>query len=68
MTKTIFKSKTFWINILAGIAIAIPGLGLPLSQKMQIWILAGVNILLRAITSEAIEISKKTKPLKTKNK
>lgn len=56
MTKTIFKSKTFWINVIAGIAVAIPGLQLPISMKAQIWILASMNIVLRAITTEPVKL------------
>ncbi len=56
MTKSIFKSKTFWVNIIAGIAVAIPGLQLPISMKAQIWILAGMNIVLRAITTEQVKL------------
>lgn len=56
MTKSIFKSKVFWINILAGAAVAIPGLQLPISAQVQITILAAVNIILRAVTTEPIKL------------
>jgi len=58
MSKSILKSKTFWINIAVGATIAIPGLGLPLSEKVQIWILAGTNIVLRAVTYEKVNFKK----------
>lgn len=56
MTKSIFKSKTFWVNIIAGVAVAMPGLQLPIGMKAQIWILAGMNIVLRAITTEPVKL------------
>ena len=56
MAKSIFKSKTFWANIIAGIAVAIPGLQLPIGMKAQVWILVGMNIVLRTITTEPVKL------------
>ena len=47
-TKSILKSKTFWVNVLSFGATYIPGL--PIKPAVQVPLLAGVNILLRWVT------------------
>jgi uncharacterized membrane protein len=53
--KTILKSKTFWLNILAiGALIAQAQYGFVIDAEAQVAILAVVNLVLRAITKEEI--------------
>lgn len=53
--KSIFLSKTFWVNIIALVAfITQKHFGYIISQDIQIEILTIVNILLRSITTEAV--------------
>ena len=53
---TIWSSKTFWVNIVAAIALFLSAqFGVQLSAEMTGMILAGINVILRAITKEPIE-------------
>jgi len=53
--KTILKSKTFWLNILAiGALIAQAQYGFVIDAESQVAILAVINLVLRAITKEEI--------------
>jgi uncharacterized membrane protein len=53
--KTILKSKTFWLNILAiGALIAQAQYGFVIDAEAQVAILAVINLVLRAITKEEI--------------
>lgn len=61
MNKSILKSKTFWVNLVMAI--------LPLFPAIQVWYMAnpeivasiwgGMNILLRAITKDAVYLIEK---------
>ncbi len=54
--KSIFTSKTFWVNVLAVLAMvlqAMTGKEL-LNMEVQASILAGINIVLRFITKEPV--------------
>ncbi len=55
--KSIFKSKTFYANIIAVLAMTIQGItGKEIvSIEMQGTILAVVNIILRTVTKEAVK-------------
>ena len=53
--KSIFKSKTFWTNILAVGAMVIQGVtGFAVSPEIQATALAVINIILRSVTKEAV--------------
>jgi len=55
MGKLWYTSKTFWVNILAIIAIVAQGIwGWVFSLELQTAILLLINIILRAITKEEI--------------
>lgn len=56
--KKIWYSKTFWVNVIAGVAMiaqAVTGKEI-LSMDVQASILSGVNILLRFITKGAVTL------------
>ncbi len=51
-----YKSKTFWVNILAAFAlVAQSQFGWVISPEGSAMILAGINFLLRLITGKPIE-------------
>ena len=57
MKKAFWKSKTFWVNLIAAIGLVYQGvtgdiLVIPIEQ--QALILAGLNLILRRITQEPI--------------
>ena len=53
---TIWNSKTFWVNVIAAIALFLSAqYGVQLSAEMTGAILAGINVILRTITQEPIE-------------
>ncbi len=50
-----YASKTFWLNIIAIVAIILQGkFGYTVSPEIQVAILALINIVLRAITKQEI--------------
>ncbi len=54
-TKKLWQTKTFWVNALALIGLVIQSYTpYQLNAEAQISILAGVNILLRAVTKTEI--------------
>jgi LPS O-antigen subunit length determinant protein (WzzB/FepE family) len=56
--KTIWKSKTFWINAIAMVAFLVQHkYGYVVDQAMQVQALSVVNILLRTISSEGVSWS-----------
>lgn len=58
MKKKFYLSKTFWINLIA--IIALVGFGMEtVSPEIQIAILAVINMVLRFITKQPIEWSSK---------
>ena len=53
MEKIWYASKTFWLNIIAVVAIIAQGqFGYTVSPEIQVAILALINIFLRAITKQ----------------
>lgn len=53
--KKFWESKTFWTNVVAGLAIAIQmKWGFIISPEVQALALTGVNLFLRKITSQPI--------------
>lgn len=55
MDKKFYLSRTFWVNILAVIALIVQSqFGYIISPETQVSILAVLNILLRAITKTEI--------------
>lgn len=54
--KSIFTSKTFWVNILALIAFAVQSKwGFIMDEALQAQILMVINIILRAVTKEPVQ-------------
>ena len=52
----IWKSKTLWVNVLAAIGLFLSSqFGVTLSAEMTGIFLAGINVILRAITKEPLE-------------
>lgn len=71
-TKTIFKSKTFWLNLILGILAIIAlidptiliAFGIPEASQMQVMQVVGIiaavlNIILRLITGQPVTVLKK---------
>jgi len=54
MKKSIFKSKTFWFNVLS-IAATVTGV-LPLGAEVSTVVVGCLNIALRAITKDPVSI------------
>jgi hypothetical protein len=57
MGKAFYKSRTFWVNLIAAAVLVYQGVTgheFPLSPETQAVILAGINVVLRAITKEPI--------------
>jgi len=53
--KTLLKSKTFWVNIVAlGVMIVQAKYGFVVEPEIQVAVLALINVALRAITKEEI--------------
>lgn len=53
--KSIYKSKTFWVNVIALIGFIVQQKsGFVIDENIQIQILAIINILLRAVTKEPV--------------
>jgi hypothetical protein len=56
--KTIWKSKTFYVNLIAMIAFVIQHkYGYVIDEATQVQILSGLNILLRTVSSEGVSWS-----------
>lgn len=54
--KKIWKSKTFWVNLISLVALAVQiKYGYVVSLELQVVALGIVNLILRAITKEGIE-------------
>lgn len=57
--KSILESKTFWVNILAIIALFTQSkFGFILDENVQLQILAILNIILRSVTKDPVSWSK----------
>lgn len=56
--KSIFKSKTFWFNVLT-IAAAIGGgqFGIKIDPKVAVPLVAGANVGLRMLTSQPVSLT-----------
>lgn len=54
-TKSIWTSKTFWVNLIAAVALFVNAQwGFDLSPELQGTVLAVINIILRFFTKSAI--------------
>lgn len=63
--KSIFKSRTFWVNLIGFISVFLENqYGFGIDPGIQIQILAVVNIVLRTITKEKV-VWKKPKHIET---
>jgi len=56
-SKSIFVSKTFWVNIIALVAMVVQGLtgNEVINIEVQAAILSAINIVLRFITKQPVE-------------
>jgi len=55
-SKKFYLSKTFWINVLAIVALVVQTqTGFVISAELEVSILAIINVILRAITHTSIE-------------
>ena len=55
MGKKFWHSKTFWFNVVSGIAIAVQSqTGFLIDEEAQAGIIIVINLFLRAITSEPL--------------
>lgn len=54
MSKSIFKSKTFWVNVL-GLVASYGGV-LPVTPEVAFYVLAGANIGLRVISKGVVHV------------
>jgi hypothetical protein len=57
ISKSIFKSKTFWANVAMGVAAFL--LELPVGADVQVAIATAVNVLLRYNTKQPVHIVEK---------
>jgi len=61
MGKKLWLSKTFWVNLIAIVALAIQSIfGFVIEPTHQIWILGVINAVLRMVTKEPIAWNDKT--------
>ncbi|MBL7147832.1 MAG: hypothetical protein ISS82_03335 [Nanoarchaeota archaeon] len=56
MVKSIFKSKTFWVNIIVAVILGIFGVEIGVDPQMELLVLGLVNICLRFATKESVKI------------
>lgn len=62
MGKTLWSSKTFWVNVIALVAMIVQSFtGEAISAESQVMILTVVNTLLRFLTKEPIDWKKNSK-------
>ena len=55
MAKSVWKSKTLWINVIASVALFSQGyFGFVIPLEAQTIILAGINFILRFITKDPV--------------
>ena len=57
MVKSILKSKTFWVNIAVAVILGILGLEIGVDPSTELLILSLVNIGLRVITKEPVNLA-----------
>ena len=55
-SKTIFASKTFWLNLIGIASLAVPGL--PVNPEVVGYVMAGLNVAMRVITSGPVHVLK----------
>ena len=55
-SKSLFISKTFWLNLLGIAAMALPGV--PLAPETLAYVMAGLNIAVRVLTNGPAHVIK----------
>lgn len=55
-SKSIFTSKTFWLNLIGIASLALPGL--PIPPETLGYLLAGLNVAMRMITTGPVHVLK----------
>jgi len=56
-TKKFYESKTFWVNIIAMVALVIQEkYGFVIAPEEQVAVIAIINLVLRAITKKPLEL------------
>ena len=56
MAKSIFKSKTFWVNIIVAVIIGIFGIEIGVDPQIELLLVCIVNIGLRFATNESVKL------------
>ncbi len=63
-SKSLFLSKTFWVNLIAAIALAVQQFltGFPFEAEWQMALLALCNVVLRLVTTQPVTVHKPNDP------
>ena len=57
MSKSIFHSRTFWVNVVtAVVAVSSGALGVPVPGEYAVPIMAIGNVILRLLTTDAVHV------------
>lgn len=56
MAKSIFKSKTFWVNVIVAVVLGFLGLEIGIDPQIELALVCLVNIGLRFATKEAVKV------------
>lgn len=56
-SKSAFKSKTLWVNLIVAVAAFFPGVAEKLSPEVVLQALAVVNMILRFVTKDKIYLN-----------
>ncbi len=56
MAKSIFSSKTFWVNLGVAVILGLFGVEIGVDPQMELFLVGLVNIVLRIVTKEPVRI------------